>query len=503
MSGAAGNFIRKTAADAVRANIDQYNTLTSNMAGGSWFIGKVSSDKNTVEDPAGITYKLTYTGQVQQFALARRLSANQAHVIGSPALKQLYITSNPANAYTILSKSDGTSNQYYICNLNDANDPTKYYLIDILTVAGVSSGFTPRNTATVRFSPSGKNLFVAFDSNPSGSISTAGGATEFHIKWGWALNWALSTDVHNNKVVSWKSLSQSDIVLNLGNLPLPPPADPVPPPILHSDEELVSTTVTPSQSGELFYIFSNYETSAGPKTDIVGIWNGEAASLTNFLWKFTGTTTPIFEFFQTNTNAIRYLISVVDNTTATQATQATVITQVPNPEPGAPISDYLQTTTLTGDLWEFIPFSFKAEGATVFKFQNTSETFVSATSKRNLTFQLENAGYWIPETNDNYLVLSTGTATISIDDEPTVITNTHLITFNTTPPQWLNGIQHIKVRPVGPEAFITLDDTQHGGLAVISKWGWDSKTNLPTNKVKFSKPMWDESIYTIQDYTIK
>jgi hypothetical protein len=87
--GSAGDFIRKVAAEAVRAAASQFSDQTGggNDAASGWFIGKVSSDKNKILHPNGTEYDLVFTGQIQDFSQALIVSPGLAYAIGTEKLR--------------------------------------------------------------------------------------------------------------------------------------------------------------------------------------------------------------------------------------------------------------------------------------------------------------------------------------------------------------------------------------------------------------------------------
>ena len=83
--GALGDFIRKKAREAVYSKVGAFNTLTEGKTSGGWFVGKTNPERTTIIDPnTNKTYDLIYTGQVQEYALAKIMNAKTAHAYGNP-----------------------------------------------------------------------------------------------------------------------------------------------------------------------------------------------------------------------------------------------------------------------------------------------------------------------------------------------------------------------------------------------------------------------------------
>jgi len=235
MGGKGGDFVRRVAAQSVRSIIDQYNTLTTDSSGGEWFIGKVSADKTKIQDPAGITYKLKFTGQVQQYTLARRLTPTLALAIGTAPLNQLNVEGG-IKAYLI--EYDSIADKYYVKNLISDT----LYFLDAYTISGVVTGVGTINT--IRFFPDGKNILVG------GGVQDSNG--DFVAQWGILKAFSLGNDDSNNPVVKGTILAGTKTI-TYTDLGFGTPSDPGDPALAFFSHLTGNSTSGPSYTFDQFW----------------------------------------------------------------------------------------------------------------------------------------------------------------------------------------------------------------------------------------------------------
>lgn len=172
--------------------------------------------------------------------------------------------------------------------------PPKIYDLDVYTICGISpSAVTDGTFLTVRFSPNGKHIFVAYESE--------GGLVSAHPYWGWALDWSVNTETES---IVWESLIQKNVALNAGTIGAP--AEPDPPSIpatwnpgASSPSEIVTWEVEtdPACTGsdfdlaEISYSWVLWDDGDTPRADIIGNWRVEYYRVSSWRGASYGSTT--------------------------------------------------------------------------------------------------------------------------------------------------------------------------------------------------------------------
>jgi hypothetical protein len=410
---------------------------------------------------------------------------------------------------------------YYVAKLSDAGDITKYYLIDTLTIAGVSDGFVPDNQVSfIGFSPDGKNIFVAFDSD---LLSPGAG---INMYCGWALNWSLK-QVGGINVVTYKGLTQSTVLQPAINFPqAPPPTSPNTPgpptgcTVTSFSAVFDFTNLTSSAS--ILYSVNLYSTTTGPRFDLYGeyVFSSGIQDFYTVLVFYTdpdghphGGYVPVTMQSLSTVYGIFEIInagSINSNTTETY----TAITD-------APIFSYVgstfvpqQTTVVqTGDEWGF-GFKHGTLQRVAFKRQNTDGTFTTSSWKVNQTLTSTNNGYWINGTG-SYLDLASPQYTIPLNKYPPMLTDRVLILDtvpSTSPPAtphdrpaaWTDGGNNLLVKATNSASFQTMDEYLTGTPqpAQVQSWTWNFVSNSPSAGTSKKGVLWNTTVYTLMDYTL-
>ena len=166
--GSLGDFIRKTARDAVHSKLNTFSTETQGSASGGkssggWFVGKTNPERTTITDPSNNkTYSLTYTGQIQEVAVARVTSPTTAYAYGNPPRYQPNVDWDEKKyAYAVFdviySYPTPWDSLFYVAKFPNEGDPDLYTL-DAFTIVGVDPDNDPWWNYFTRFSPDGKHM---------------------------------------------------------------------------------------------------------------------------------------------------------------------------------------------------------------------------------------------------------------------------------------------------------------------------------------------------------
>lgn len=481
------------------------------------FLGQLSADKTKVTLPDGREFDAVIAGNPEVLDSTIILNSHEAmHVADLPkGIRR----SSSSSAYVIFQTFDiGGKNLYWLAKHSEAADPTKYYSIDTLTIAGVSDGFSLFNLAYVRFSKNTNHIFCAMDS---------GGSAGAHIKWGWAKGWSLGLDTHGNRVVKWGSLDQKTLNLDTTTLPSPgfpgapgPPPDspvqpffPFGPPCNFSIINFGSFI-----NSSLSYSFSLYDTTVGPKADVVGKWFAQAVSFNTF--HSSPGVIAGDPFSKQNSLSHTYLFESIN--AAAPNPSAIMFTQTNTSTPPTTIpfngwnslnvaTSYTNSVVSAGDVWDFYPDDAEAF---LFKQQLPDLSFVSSSIKAD-----SDTGniYWIPDTG-SYIAISTGVYTVPNLKTPFLNTDVLLFlddigspppTIYDRPAAWVDAGHNKLVQAASSQAFVSMDENvphapgPHIQKFQIQKWGWDSVHLVPTAGKFLLGDLWDTFGYVLQDYCIR
>ena len=491
----------------------------------------LSFDKKSVQLTDGSTAQASISGNPAQYDLAVKMCDGGYYVVNqaTPCLS----SDGRRTVYAvILQKFENYSitgaeiYSYWLAKLGDS--PADYYKLPFTTIAGVpddwvSQAYTSSNKAVIKFSPSGKHIFVLVD-DIGHSLQDRSESASIH--YGWALNWRHSQDIHGNKIIAWSSLVRKNFVLDTTKLPTPSPI-----PVYCDPHWSPATPAFPNIAGYIGYTISNYEDLAGdPHTDLVGYWNPSAANGQSF----SNPDTPFLqpgESWNNTYSLFEYLDGVTLNVRQTWTDQ-----RYYPPEwfwydsggqlrhsPGGP-------TITTGAQWDLGPnyYTFTSENGTFppFKKQISTNSFITATLKRNLSTLVYDNGIPIGTniwniSTQGYLEL-TGTV-LPLYKWPALVTD-QLVTLDDMegtwsgpgpqpssydrPAAWKDNGANLQLKPTGSLAIQSLDMSvpivpPAPQQAKEQVWTWDTLHNAPVGGKFKAGNEWDSSTYTIVDYCVK
>lgn len=204
--GKAGDWVRKNAAEAARL---AYNNLIAHTTASqdNWFLGEVSQDRSTITHPNGNTYKLIFTGQIQQTTLACLVGPTLAYAPGPAPRKAPIIEPHGGKGWVLYTHLLG----YYLYN-------TKTGEVAQIDLSSYTVGPTTLHNGV--FSPNGNMLGFLITSETSNYNFSA---CSVDIKVIIFRGFGITSGVFSPGTVIIKTFN-----LNSGNLPTPPtdPTDP-------------------------------------------------------------------------------------------------------------------------------------------------------------------------------------------------------------------------------------------------------------------------------------
>lgn len=149
MSGSAGDFIRRIATDQVIKSLADFHIQSLGSKDSQWFVGRVSADKLKITHPNGKVFDLKFSGQIQEYTLACKVSKTLAYAPGNPPLRQSMLENNRPRPVTFQYRGRNTSNSlvfdWKTGKFADVPIPPTILALDIASggTSAVQAGFTP------------------------------------------------------------------------------------------------------------------------------------------------------------------------------------------------------------------------------------------------------------------------------------------------------------------------------------------------------------------------